>query len=78
MVGLPCALLARIGFWSSSTKFYGLQGVRFAYIQSAGEEGPHCAALQDGIACAAGIAAASRSLHARVYADAQKAELGTA
>ena len=42
----------------------------FADIQSAGEKRTDGASLQDGVAGAAGIAAAARGLHARVYADA--------
>jgi hypothetical protein len=54
------------------------EGVWFADIQSAGEKRADGATVQDGVAGAAGIAAAARGVHARLYADAEEAELRTA
>jgi len=54
------------------------EGVRFADIQSAGEKRTDGASVQDGVAGAAGIAAAARGVHARLYTDAEEAELRSA
>jgi hypothetical protein len=58
-------------------RFWGKE-FQFAYIQSAGSQGAHGPAVQDGVAGLAGLAAEARCLHPRVYPDAQKAELGFA
>src|SRR5208282_5103660 len=49
-----------------------------AYIQSVGGPGPEAASLQDGEPGVAGLSAEARGLHPRVYADSEKAELGSA
>src|ERR1039458_8614251 len=51
---------------------------QFAYIQSVGSQGAYGPPVQDGVTGFAGLAAAARSLHARVHPDAQEAELGPA
>src|SRR5207237_9960283 len=46
--------------------------------QSVSPQGPPSCEVQDGQPCAAKLAAKARRLHARLYADAQEAELGVA
>jgi hypothetical protein len=71
-LGLKC-MLPGSGF-----ERFGFKELRFAYIQSAGSQGAHSATVQDGLPGTAGFAAAARSLHARLHADPEEAELGPA
>jgi hypothetical protein len=67
----PFARVVEFGQWKG-------EGDGFADIQSAGEKRTDGATVQDSVAGAAGIAAAARSLHACVHADAEEAEFRVA